>query len=104
MADEGGQFLYTIRPRRIEMLSSGPTPAEAQVIDEHSNYLKGLAEAGVVRLAGRTQNADETTFGIVVLNVSDEASARAVMERDPFVKSGLMIATLFPFRVAYAAK
>ena len=34
----------------------------------------------------------------------DEAAAQAVMENDPFVKSSLMNAAFFPFRVAYKAE
>jgi uncharacterized protein YciI len=56
-----------------------------------------------VTLAGRTANNDETTVGIVIVNSSDRAGAEQVMENDPFVKSGLMNATLFPFRIAYRA-
>ena len=82
------------------MLRSGPTPEEARIVGEHLNYLKKLAGEGVVVLAGRTQNADETTFGVVILNAADEAAARAIMENDPAVKGAVMSATLFPFRVA----
>ena len=52
-------------------------------------------------LAGRTTNNDETTVGVVIVHAADQAAAQGIMERDPFVKSGLMSATLFPFGVAY---
>ena len=103
MADGGQQFLYRLQVTRSEMLSGGPTPEEARVVGAHLNYLKKLAEEGVVVLAGRTQNNDESTFGIVILNAADEAAARAVMENDPAVKGSVMHATLFPFRVAVQA-
>ena len=86
------------------MLTKGLTAEEARVQTEHSNFLEGLAASGVVLLAGRTTNSDETTVGIVIVNAPDEAAARKVMESDPFVKNSVMIANLFPFRVAYKAE
>ena len=68
------------------------------------SYLEGLAAQGVVMLAGRTTNNDDTTVGIVIVSAPDEAAAREIMKSDPFVKNKLMSATLFPFRIAYKAK
>jgi uncharacterized protein YciI len=104
MADKLPHFIYVIRAKRFEMLRSGPTAEEARILQEHSDYLKDLADKGVVVLAGRTLNNDETTFGIAIVEAVDEAAARAVMENDPFVKSGLMNATFFPFRIAFTAR
>jgi len=105
MAEAGAQrqFIYKLEATRLEMLTVGPTPDEMRIVEEHSNYLKDLAEKGVVTLAGRTLNNEATTFGIVILSAADEAAAHAIMNRDPFVRNGLMRATLFPFRIAYAA-
>lgn len=104
MTEEVRQFIYFLRPKRLEMLTRGPTAEEARVQTEHGNYLEGLAARGVVVLAGRTSNNDETTVGIVIVNAPNEAAARELMASDPFVKSSLMSATLFPFRVAYKAE
>jgi uncharacterized protein YciI len=103
MADPAPQFLYRLQVTRLEMLRGGPTPEEARVVGAHLDYLKKLAEEGVVILAGRTQTNDDTTFGIVILNAADEATAWAVMDNDPAVKGSVMHATLFPFRVAVQA-
>lgn len=51
-------------------------------------------------MAGRTLNADETAFGIVVFRADSETSARQIMHDDPAVKLGVMHAELFPYRVA----
>jgi uncharacterized protein YciI len=104
MADTAQQFIYFLRPKRLEMVTKGPTGEEAQVLTEHGNYLKALAARSVVTLAGRTTNNDETTVGIVIVNAPDEAVAQSIMESDPFVKNGLMSATLFPFRIAYKSE
>ena len=82
------------------MLTSGPTPQEAAAIAEHFNYLKHLTARGVLILAGRTQNNDETTFGIVIFRAESEEAARAIMNADPSIVKGVQKATLFPYRVA----
>ena len=99
-----GNLSIFLRPKRLEMLTKGPTAEETRVLTEHGNYLEGLAAKRIVTLAGRTTNNDETTAGIAILNAPDEAAAQVIMESDPFVKSGLMNATLFPFRIAYKAE
>jgi uncharacterized protein YciI len=94
------QFLYRLRPTRLEMLTDGPTPDEARSIGDHFHYLQGLLATEVLLMAGRTLNSDESTFGIVVIDVASERDARQVSSNDPAVKSGVMRAELFPFRVA----
>ncbi|MFO0551941.1 MAG: YciI family protein [Polyangiaceae bacterium] len=94
------EFLYRIRPTRLAMLTSGPTPEEAGATQAHFNYLDAAREAGVVLAAGRTLTADENTFGIVILRAPNEELAREFMEHDPAVRAGVMHAELFPFRVA----
>jgi uncharacterized protein YciI len=82
------------------MLTVGPTQHEAAVIAEHFEYLSSLTAKGVVFMAGRTMNRDETTFGIVVFEAASEADAALLMQNDPAVKLGIMKAELFPFRAA----
>jgi uncharacterized protein YciI len=101
MADGAAQFIYFLRPKRLEMLTKGPTAEESRIQLEHASHLEGLASRGVVVLAGRTTNNDETNVGLVVVNATDERAAREIMENDPFVKNDLMTASLLPFRVAY---
>ena len=55
-------------------------------------------------LAGRTQNTDESSFGIVILDVDSEDAARAIQEADPAITSGIMRSELFPYRVALMPK
>jgi uncharacterized protein YciI len=98
------QFLYRIQPTRTGMLTEGPTPAEVKIVDEHFAYLQGLVEAGVVLLAGRTLNSDESTFGIVILLAESESEARRIMDNDPVVSQGVVRAELFPYRVALWSK
>ena len=97
-------YLYKIQPSRIEMLTHGPTPEEAEIVAQHLTYLKQLAEEGVVVLAGRTLNADERSFGIVILQADSEEAARDVMQNDPAVQRQVMRAELYPYRIALMAK
>jgi uncharacterized protein YciI len=98
------EYLYRIQPTRLEMLTQGPTPDEAALVAQHLAYLQGLAAQGVVVLAGRTLNADERTFGVVIFRATSEAAARDVMTNDPAVKNGIMRAELYPYRIAVMAK
>ena len=98
------EYLYKIQPTRLEMLTQGPTPKEAAIVAQHFAYLKGLAEQGVVVVAGRTLNADESAFGIVIFTADSEESARGVMTNDPAVKNSVMRAELYPYRIAVMAK
>jgi uncharacterized protein YciI len=94
------EFLYMVQARRPQLLTEGPTDEELEILGRHSAYLEDLARRGVVELAGRTQNTDATSFGIVVFRAENEDAARALMRDDPAVRHGIMDATLFPYKVA----
>ena len=94
------QYLYRIKPTRPEMLSVGPTPDETQSTEQHFVYLQQLQAAGKLILAGRTQNTDESSFGIVIFEAESDEAANEIMLNDPSVKSGVMNAWLFPYHVA----
>jgi len=94
------QYIYVIRPARLEMLTKGASEAEASIVSEHFNYLSALAKEGTVLVFGRTQNRDALTFGLCIFRAESEEAARAVMNNDPAVKNGVMLAELFPYEVA----
>jgi uncharacterized protein len=94
------QFLYRIKPVRLAMLAEGPTDKEVAIIGEHFTHLERLVTKGVVFMAGRTLNTDDSSFGIVMFMAASEVEALALMNGDPAVKQGLMKAELFPFTVA----
>ena len=93
-------FLYRLQPVRLEMITDGPTDREAAIVGEHFKYLQQLLAEGTVLMAGRTLNADDRTFGIVVFAAASEAKASEIVGGDPAVKHGVMRAELFPYRVA----
>jgi uncharacterized protein YciI len=94
------QWVYVLKVTRLEMLTEGSTPEEDRIVSQHFAYLQDLTEGGVVILMGRTQNNDETTFGIVLFESEDETTARSIMQNDPAVRNGVMAATLYPYRIA----
>ena len=97
------EYLYLIQPMRVEMLWAGPTPQEAEIVSQHFSYLEALTDQGIVILAGRTLNTDESSFGIVIFKAESEEAARVIMNDDPAVEAGVMRAKLFPYRVALMA-
>ena len=94
------QWLYQLKPARLEMLTDGPTPEEAEIVSRHFAYLQDLTQKGVMILMGRTQNNDESAFGICIFEAEDESAARMIMESDPAVGAGVMRAVLYPYKIA----
>ena len=97
------EYLYRIQPTRVEMLSEGPTPEEERIVGDHYSYLKKLTDQGVVILAGRTLNTDESSFGIIIFRADSEEAAWRIVADDPAVRGGVMRAELYPYRIALMA-
>ncbi len=94
------EYLYLIHPYRQGFYDS-PTLEEESVLEEHFNYLKEAAEAGIVLLAGPCL---DKTFGMVVFRAEDDEAAKAFMFADPSVKKNVMMAELHPMRVSIRSK
>lgn len=94
------QFTYVVRlaPRLYE--EKGWTPQDREVVMRHFERLKKAAEKGPVILAGRTDEPNSKTFGIVVFEAPTADDAKSFMENDPAVKAGVMTAELHPFMLA----
>jgi uncharacterized protein YciI len=93
-------YIYRIQPTRLAMLADGPTDQEERVISRHFEYLQGLVAQGGVLLAGRTLNATDRDFGIVIFRADSESEAKGVMLSDPAIREGVMRGEVFPYRVA----
>ena len=89
-------FIYLIHPQR-EGFFENPTDEENTVMEEHFQYLKAGLQTGQVLLAGPCL---DHTFGLVVFQAEDEASANAFMMNDPSIQKNIMMAELHPFRVS----
>ena len=94
------EFLVVLKPVRAGMVVDGPLPEEMPVLAAHLAWLEQLASDERVLLAGRTQEADPSSFGIVVLLASGQDEAERVAAQDPAVAGGLMTTHVHPFRVA----
>ena len=67
-----------------------------QPLKEHGKYMLSLYIKGSMRLAGPlTDNAG----GAVLLEVSDEAEAKAIVANDPAVKSGIFVYEMHPWKL-----
>ncbi len=82
------------------MLSEGLTKDEEEAMSDHFTYLQELMGKGVVILAGRTQNKDCSSFGIVIINAGSDQEARNIVENDPSVKAHVVRAELYPYKIA----
>ena len=98
------EFIYTIKPTRLAMLTDGGTVEENGIVGEHFNYLQDLSAEGTVLMAARTLTTGPDSFGIVIFYARDEEEAQAIVAADPAVAQGVMQAALFPFRIALMAQ
>lgn len=95
-----GEYLVMLTPVRPGMVVDGPLPDEIPALAGHLAWLEHLAARGSLVLAGRTQEADPSGFGIVVLRAGSRQEAASLMDRDPAVAGGLMKVQVHEFRVA----
>ncbi len=94
------QWLYLVHPPRERFIET-ITPDEAAIMSEqHSPYLAELFEAGTLILAGPTWG-QPLNDGVAIIEAPDEAAARAIMDADPAITSGLMTGELRQMRVAF---
>jgi uncharacterized protein YciI len=98
------QFLYLLRLNRTLHRPERWTDADRDVVAKHFAYLQRATELGQVIFAGRTDESPDKTFGLVVFEAADEPAARRFMEQDPALSSGVMNATLHPYRLALQRK
>jgi uncharacterized protein len=91
-------FLIRTQPVRATFVQDA-TKEEENIMSEHFVYLKKLAADGKVVLAGPSING-EKTFGLIVVEVDNEAEARKIMEGDPSLKAGIQKGEVLPFRIS----
>jgi uncharacterized protein YciI len=98
------QYLYVLRlvPRVHD--DAAWTEADKAAVSQHFQRLQRATAAGQVILAGRTTEAGDKTFGLVIFEAMDDAAAQQFMESDPAVVAGVMTATLHPYAVALQRK
>src|SRR5690242_18083658 len=92
------EWIYFIHPPRENFVET-ITEEEGAVMGVHRAHLADLHASGVLTLAGPTFGPVNT--GIAVIEAADEEAARAIMNSDPAITSGLMTGELRPMRVAF---
>src|SRR5438309_10471696 len=93
------EYLYKIQPIRDGMLKTGATGEEKRIVGEHFSYLQELIGKGVLVMAGRTLNIENSSFGIVVFRASSDEEAHGIMLEDPAVKNIVFRPALYPYRL-----
>jgi uncharacterized protein YciI len=88
-------FGHPPRERFVETI----TDEEAATMQAHRAHLGALFEQGVLLLAGPTFGPVNTAINVI--EAADEDAARAVMDSDPAISSGLMTGELRPMRVSF---
>jgi uncharacterized protein YciI len=67
-----------------------------QPLKEHGKYMLGLYLKGSMKLAGPLT---DDAGGAVLMEVSGEAEAKAIVANDPAVKSGIFVYELHPWKL-----
>jgi uncharacterized protein len=91
-------FLIRIQPVRATFVNDA-TKEEGKIMADHFQYLKNLAAEGKIVLAGPSINGDRT-FGLIVVEVGNEAEAKQIMEGDPSYKAGVQRGEVLPFTIS----
>jgi len=92
------EWIDFIHPPR-EYFAATMTAEEQAVWGEHAQLLTRRLEEGSLILAGPTLG--EVNTGVCVFEAPDEDAARAYMEEDPTIASGIARGELRGFRAAY---
>lgn len=98
------QFVYVLRVAPALHDQNKWTPRENEAVGRHFARLVDATRSGRVIFAGRTNEALDKTFGLVVFEAEDESAARQFMESDPAVAAGVMSASLHPYVLALQRK
>ncbi|MDQ6866166.1 MAG: YciI family protein [Thermoproteota archaeon] len=81
------QFLYKLIPPR-STFAQDKTEVERKVMQEHATYWKGVTDKGIALVFGLDLDP-KGPWGVGIVEVADEADARALGTNDPAVKAGL---------------
>ncbi len=92
------EWVYFIHAPR-ENFAESMSEQEQEVWGRHVELLTRRLEDGSLILAGPTFGTINT--GICVFEAADEDAARAYMEEDPTISSGIARGELRPFRASF---
>jgi uncharacterized protein YciI len=91
------EWIYFLHPPR-ENFAATMTGEEKAVWGTHFERLRRLTAEGTMILVGPTLGTVNT--GIAIFEAPDEEAARAIMDEDPAISSGIARGELRPFVVS----
>jgi len=97
-ADKSGMRSYV-----LAILKTGPKEAEItgderkKMFEGHFANINRLATEGKLAIAGPFGKNEKTFRGLYIFNVKTVEEAQALVNTDPVIKSGMMIAELVPW-------
>lgn len=100
LADSLGSDEYGMKMYTLVILKTGTnTTTDKTLVDSlfggHMKNIQRLASEGLLVVAGPLQKNDKSYRGIFILNVKTSAEAKALLDTDPAVKSGLLEAEIY---------
>lgn len=94
------QYIYVLRLVPRLLTEENWTDRDEEIVDRHFRNLQKLLKDGKLILAGKTDGLDQKTFGIVIFEAASKDEAIEMMNHDPCVAEGIMVAELYPYTVA----
>jgi uncharacterized protein len=94
-------LLRLIPPRPT--FATDMTEVERQAMSRHADYLRGLADKGTGVAFGPVFDP-KGVWGLGILEVADEAEARAITDQDPAVIAGVGRYEIVPMRLGIMRK
>jgi uncharacterized protein YciI len=91
-------FLRLVPPRPT--FANDMSPAEAEAMQAHADYLKSLTEKGSGVAFGPVFDP-AGVWGLGIVEAADEAEARAVTDKDPIVVAGVGRYDIIPMRLSF---
>lgn len=98
------RFIYLLRLVERLHTDTGWTKDDEETIGRHFRHLKAATETGQVVMAGRTLEAGDKTFGLVIFEADSLEAAQAFAESDPAVVAGVMSVEVRPFALVLMRK
>jgi uncharacterized protein YciI len=90
-------YVYRLIPPR-PTFDQDMTDAEREIMGRHAQYLGGVIQSGRIVVYGPVRDATGS-WGLAVIKTGDEAEARAIVEADPAISSGMARYELGPMLV-----
>lgn len=103
-AEQKPRFIYLLKLVERLHTDAGWTKDDEETIGRHFRHLKAATEGGNVIVVGRTLEAGDKTFGLVIFEADNADQAKKFAESDPAVVGGIMTVEVRPFALVLMKK